>query len=137
MKKRFLSFALMTALVLSLCGWAAVAAETRASETIKLFTASATAGNNKGEIKIFYDMQATATADKLGVSSIVIRKADDSYVTTITGSVSNGLIRTDAARHRSSYTYKGDPDTSYYAVVTGFATIGSDSDSKSVKTNAV
>lgn len=137
MKKRILSLSVMATLVLSLCGGTAQAIQPRrASKTIALFTASASRGSN-GEVKIFYDMQANVTADELGISSIVIYKGDSTYVTTITGTVSNGLIRTDAARHRSSYTYYGDANTSYYAVVTGFATISPDTDSRTRTTDTV
>ncbi len=137
MKKRVLSFSLIAALALSLCSGAALATEGRASTTIKLYTASASKGDSAGEVKISYEVQAKSLADEVGISSIVIYKSDGTYVTTITGSVSNGLIRTSTTRHRSTYTYSGNAGTSYYAIVTGFATIGSDSDSKSVKTNAV
>lgn len=128
MKKRILSFGVMAALVLSLCGGAAFAA-VEASTTISLYTASASRGSN-GELKIFYDVQACGIASKVGISSIVIYKGDGAYVTTITGTTGNGLIIPDATRHRSTYIYEGDADTTYYAVVTGFATIGSDFDSK-------
>ena len=137
MKKRFLSFVLMTALVLSLCGGAAMAAETRASETIRSFTLSLAEGNSAGEVKIKFDVRATSIADEIGISSIVIYKADGSYVSTITGTKGNGLLLSDASRHNSSYTYKGTSGTSYFAKVTCTVTIGSSSDSKTLNTNEV
>lgn len=137
MKKRFLSFGVIMALMLSLCGGAAFAADVRASKTIRLYTASASKGSNAGELKIFYDVQANYSADEVGISSIQIYKSSGSYVTTIIGTTSNGLIRTSISRHRSSYIYEGESGESYYAVVVGFATIGSDSDSKTVTTDTV
>ena len=137
MKKRFLSFALMTALVLSLCGGAAVAAETRASDTIRSFTLSLVEGEGAGEVKIKFDVRANSTADEIGISSIVIYKTDGSYASTIMGTKGNGLILTNTSRHNSSYTYKGTSGTSYFARVTCTATIGSSSDSKTLDTNKV
>lgn len=137
MKKRVLSFTLVAALALSLCGLNVLAVEDRASKTISIFIISTPDTSGAGEFKISYDVQANHTADKVGISSIVIYKGDSSYVTTITGSVDNGLIRTNSVRHRSSYTYKGVPGESYYADVTCVSTIGSDSDNRTLTTDVV
>lgn len=137
MKKRILSFGIVVALALSLCGGAAFAVEDRASTTITMYTASAYKGDNSGELKIYYDVQAKNKASEIGISVIEIYESDGSYVTTITGTTGNGLIRTGTTRHRSTYIYEGESGASYYAIVTGFATIGSDSDSKTVTTTTV
>ena len=136
MKKRIVSVGLVIAVALSVCCGIAFAVETRASLTLTAYSASTLAGDNTGEVKINYDVRASDIADEVGVSSIEIYKSNGSYVTTITGKTSNGLIRTDATRHKSNYVYKGTSGTSYYAVVTVFATVGSDSDSREVKTNS-
>ena len=47
------------------------------------------------------------------------------------------LVRSNASRHRSTYTYTGTSGTSYYAEVTVFAKIGSDYDSRTVTTATV
>lgn len=137
MKKRILSLGIVAALVFSLCCVGASAAETRASTTLTLFTVSTSAGDNAGEIKINYNVQANKSADEVGISFIKIYKSDGTYVTTITGTTGNGLIRTGTTRHKSIYVYKGSSGTSYYAVVTGYATVGSDSDSRDVTTSTV
>lgn len=137
MKKRILSLGLVVAAVLSMCCVGASAVEPRASTTLFLVTASTSKGSNTGEIKINYDVQASKKADEVGVSSIEIYRSNGSYVTTITGTTENGLIRTGTTRHRSTYVYTGTSGTSYYAVVTGYATIGSDSDSREVSTSAI
>lgn len=123
--------------MLSMCFVGANAVESRASTTLYLFTASTSKGSNSGEVKINYDVYASQKADEVGISSIVIYKSDGSYVTTITGTTGNGLIRTGVIRHKSTYVYTGTSGTSYYAVVTGFATIGSDSDSRTVTTSTI
>lgn len=137
MKKRFLSFVLAVICMSSFCVGAAFATESRASTTLTNFPVSLVKGDKTGEIKIFYDVQAKQIADSVGVSSIEIYKSDGTYVTTITGSTSNGLVRNSVSRHRSTYTYTGTSGTSYYAEVTVFAKIGSDYDSRTVTTAAV
>ena len=137
MKKCFLSLGLAVALALSLFCATALAVENRASITLGGMTVTAVPGSNQGEIKISYDVKASGIADRVGVSSIKIYKSNGAYVTTITGSTENGLIRTNAIRHRSSYIYTGTSGTSYYAVVTVFADIGADSDSDEATTATV
>ena len=136
MKKRILFLGLAMTFALSLCCIAG-AAETRASTTLGLYSASSSKGSNAGEIKITYNVQTSKRANEVGVSSIKIYTSDDIYVTTITGSTSNGLIATNTMRHNSMYTYKGTSGISYYAVVTVFATVGSDTDSRVVETATV
>lgn len=137
MKKRFLSLGLILTLILTLCGGMALAAEPRASLTLSHYPVGVSKGEDEGEIDISYDVMASQKADEVGVSSIKIYKSDGTYVTTITGTVANGLIRTNAGSHRSTYTYEGTSGVTYYAEVTVFATVGSDSDSRTVTTPTV
>lgn len=137
MKKRFLSLGLVLTLMLTLCGGMALAAEPRASLTLSRYPIAVSKGENEGEIKILYDVMASREADEVGVSSIEIYESDGTYVTTITGTTGNGLIDTNTTRHRSSYIYKGTSGVTYYAEVTVFATVGSDSDSRTVTTPTV
>ncbi len=138
MKKHILFLGLAVVFALSLCCGFAEAAETRASITLSLFPISVSKGSpSSGEIKITYDVRASQRADEVGISSIKIYTSDDIYVTTITGSAANGLIAANTVRHNSMYTYKGTSGFSYYAVVTVFATVGSDSDSRVVQTDVV
>lgn len=136
MKKRIISLGLVVVFVFAMCCESAWAAETRASTTLGLFTASTSKGDNTGEVKINYDVRASKMVDEVGISSIEIYESDGSYVTTITGTTGNGLIRTDTTRHKSTYIYKGTSGVSYYAVVTGFATVGSDFDDRTVTTGS-
>ena len=45
---------------------------------------------------ISYDVQSNKLASSIGVETVDIYKADGSYVTSITGSTSNGLIETNS-----------------------------------------
>lgn len=54
-------------------------------------------------ISISYDVQSNKLASSIGVETVDIYKADGSYVTSITGSTSNGLIETNSDICKSYY----------------------------------
>lgn len=137
MRKRILSLGLIMIMALTFCGGMALAAEPRASSTLTYYPVGVSKGEDEGEVDISYDVMANKKADEVGVSLIKIYKSDGTYVTTITGTVANGLLRTNAFSHRSTYTYKGTSGVTYYAEVTVYAKIGSDSDSRTVTTPTV
>lgn len=137
MRKRVLSFLTAVMLAVSVCAVYAAAAETRASLTLSSYLVDAMPGDNPGEIVIPYDVCANQTADLVGVSLIKIYKSNGTLVDTITGTEDNGLLRASAIRHRSEYVYSGCVSgTSYYAAVTVYAKIGSNSDTGKVVTNS-
>ena len=76
-------------------------------------------------------------ASFIGVESIKIYKADGSYVTTITGTTSNGLVESNSDICKSFYDYKLTSGVSYYAKVKVFATVGSEYDSRTITTSTV
>lgn len=137
--KRTFTFALALTMVLTCFCGAALAAtlSPRASLTLSSYEVMLKAGSKSGEIRINYDVTASKLADSLGVSSIEIYKSNGSYVTTITGSTSNGLICNNDVSHMGVYSYIGTSGVSYYAKVTVFATVGSVSDSRTVTTSTV
>lgn len=124
-------------MLIGCCGGALAATDDmmRASVTVTYTQASATTGSNSGEVKITYQVRSSKTSSPIGASSIEIYKSDGSYVTTIRGTTSNGLMSNSATRKSGTYTYKGASGTSYYAKVTLSATAGSEHDSKTVTTN--
>lgn len=138
-KKRLFSALLVLSLLCSAVSVTAVAVEPRASTTLLSYGAVVAQGDNKGEIRITYDVEANKMASEVGVATLKIyRESDDVCMETITGTVSNGLLRADASRHRSSYTWtKGISGTYYYAVLTVTATIGSDTDTREYTTASV
>lgn len=138
--KRIFSTILMFCLLFSFCGSALAAdAEVFSSPTLSRYTAQLSRGSSSGKITISYRVGASAstTITSIGVSSIKIYKANGTYVTTITGTTSNGLVGRNASSHSGTYTYSGVSGTSYYAKVTMFATAGGINDSGTVKTNTV
>lgn len=138
-KKRLFSALLVLSLLCSVMGVTAVAVEPRASTTLLRYGATAAQGDNKGEIRITYDVEATKTASELGVATLKIyRESDDACMETITGTVANGLLRPNASRHRAPYTWtNGISGIYYYAVLTVTATIGSDTDTREYTTASV
>jgi hypothetical protein len=137
--KRTFTFVLALTMVLTCCSGAALAAtfSPQASLTLSYYEVVLLAGSKSGEIRINYDVGASKLADSLGVSSIEIYKSNGSYVTTITGTTSNGLVRNNSSSHMGVYSYIGTSGVSYYAKVTVFATVGSVSDSRTVTTSTV
>ena len=137
--KRFAVTLLALALAVTCAFGVAIAAtesgiSPRASLTITSTSVASYTGDNKGEVDFDYIIIPTRSADKLGVSSIVIHKPDGSTV-TITGITSNGLVGSGII-HAGTYTYKGVAGQSYYADITLFSTIGSNSDSRTITTQS-
>lgn len=138
--KRILTMPLALLMVISCCLTMASAADNalpRASLTLSGYAATMKAGSTSGELRISYDVAATMLANEVGVSEIKIYKANGAYVTSITGSTSNGLIRTSYNAHKGTYSYYGTPGTYYYAVVTVFAETATAYDSRTITTVAV
>lgn len=136
---RAISFALAFIITISCSGsvFATSSDMLRASPTLNSYSAILKTGSSSGVVRISYDVIANKNASSLGISSIVIYKSNGSYVDTITGTVSNGLIATNSVSHTSSYSYPGNSGTSYYAVVTVFATIDGVTDSRTITTNTI
>ena len=121
------------------CGTAYASADfdTRASYTLSGYSAELYSGSNKGEVYINYDVESSKLADSVGVKSITFYKSNGDYVTTVYGSVGNGLIGTKTCLHDGDYYYSLTSGVSYYAKVTIFATVGNLSDSRTITTSTV
>lgn len=136
--KHSIAMLLALALVLSCCLGIAAAAGSeitpRASLTIAKTSVGSYTGDNKGEVDFDYCIYPTEPADELGVSSIVIHCPDGSKV-KIFGTTSNGLIGSGNI-HGGTYTYKGIAGQPYYAEITLFSTIGSNTDSRTITTKS-
>ena len=112
-------------------------ADTQASHYLHGYTTYLFPGSSSGDIRLEYIISANSVMQSVGVSKIVVYKPDGSYVTTITGTVSNGLLGTSDAHHSGNYIYHGTPGTSYYFAVTVYAGDSTGSDSRTVTTNTV
>lgn len=139
--KRIVSFVLAFFLSLGSCLCTSFAVEgtaMRASPTIVRQGAGMDPGQEAKELRITSEITATRPVTQMGVSSIVLYKSDGTYVTTITGTTDNGLVKTSGIKYAGTYSYKNAVSGQYYyAEVTLFATIGSVSDSVTITTDTV
>lgn len=134
--KRGLSICLAISLTLILtCSF--ISASARASDYLTQYAATLVAGTETGRFTIYYDVTATRRSDSLGVSQVKIYRSDGTYITTITGSTDNGLIREDSGTHTGTYRAYGVSGNYYYAVVTIFAERDGGSDSREITTNTI
>ena len=136
MKRKWVSFILVMSFVCVLCGGVAVAAETRASDILSSYQVASDKGSGKGEFKVKFDVQADLSGT-IGVESIEIYKSNGEYVTTITGTTENGLMKSKSYSCSGTYTYTGSAGASYYAVVIISAQSGSIYDSRLITTKIV
>ena len=133
--KKLISCFLVCLMIFSCSSALAASMEPYASLSLRNTFATTSTGTRSGEIKISYQATANKTSSPIGASSIVIYKSDGTYVTTIKGSTSNGLMVNRNTSKSGSYTYKGSSGTSYYAIVNLAATAGSEYDSRNIITN--
>ena len=136
--KRFFSMILAIMLFTTCCSSTVLAAndiEPYASLTLSYYYVELSAGDSRGTLYIDFNVTSNKLADSIGVEEIKVYKSNGTLVSTIAGTTSNGLIRNNYNIHNSAYKYKGTSGTSYYAEVTIFATVGSDSDSRTITTS--
>lgn len=108
-----------------------------ASLTLSYYNADAVPGSS-GQICIDYNIRSNKLASSIGVSSIRFYQADGTYVATIMGTQSNGLVRINSSRNNGTYNYYPlISGVSYYAEVTLYAMAGSEIDSRTVTTSTV
>lgn len=91
--------------------------------------------NVGGKVTFTATVTALHTMDRLGVTRILIYKSDGTYVKTVYGSTSNGLLKDNRASFAGEYVYQGDANTSYYGVVYFTCRDENGSDSRHVTTN--
>jgi hypothetical protein len=111
----------------------------RASLCLDSYSAWATATGG-GNVQIDFDVSAVSLADKVGVTQIIIQRKSGSTWTnasTYSSTTTPNLLASNALFHCDDVTYGGTSGQQYRAIVTVYAKIGSDSDSKSVTTNTV
>lgn len=130
MKVRKRALCLILSGLLALAMYGSCLAATQASPTLFSYGVWAHTGENSGELDIHYIVEANKTADSLGISVLEIYRGNGTYVTTIYGTTENKLMAEGLATIDRVYTYQGEPATTYYAIATVEATIGSNYDSR-------
>ena len=134
--KKMISCLLVCVMLFSCCGSAfAAGSDTYASLSISSVSASMSTGTNPGEVRVIFSAKASKPASLIGASIITIYQSNGIRVATIYGSTANRLMASNTSSKSGSYTYKGTPGVSYYAVVTITASAGGETDNKTVTTN--
>ena len=135
-KKITLVFTSLVLLIVSLCQMAS-ATETspRASLYLDNYGAYLYEGTAKGTVRVEFTVSGTRRSDRVGVSKLSIYKGDGTFVTSVTGSVANGLLDEDTKAHLGKFTYYGEENTVYYMVLTMYAERDGGSDSRQYTTN--
>lgn len=136
--KKFFSCILIVSFLFTFSGSVlATSINEKSSSTLSEYNAKLISGNSSGDIKLIFTASSLTHANSVGISTIRLYKSNGSYVTTIVGTSTNGLLAKNALRHSGTYTYSGTSKTSYYAVVTFTATINGVTDTKSFTTNTM
>lgn len=129
---------IIAVLVLSMLFACTSIAQARASEYINTTLIDVSQGSRTGEIKINFSISAAVSTTRIGASSIEVYERNGDYVTTIWGNTSNGLISTAGGRYYNyTYTFTGDPGTTYYFIVNCYAGNSSGSDIRERETDLV
>lgn len=137
--RRIFTLLVVTVMVLCCFGTAYAANEEpyRASITLSRYSADLFRGDSSGKAIISYDVKSNSNASSIGVESIVFYTDDGNYVSTVTGTTSNGLVKTNDNHHNDDFECTLPSGNYYYAEVTIFARIGSAYDSRTVTTSTV
>ena len=138
--KRIISTLLTLTLVLGCCCvpvFASSSSVARASLILTQYSAILEAGENRNEIKVSFTVLTDRKAESLGVETIKLYKANGNYVSTINGTIENGLVATNNVYSCGTYVISLTSGVSYYAEVTIFADNGTVYDSRTVTTATV
>lgn len=133
--KRSLSFLTCALLICMLCCGGANAADTRSSDYLRSYNASLSTGSNSGELSLRFSANARSSMVSVGVSKITVYSSDGTFVKTISGSTSNGLLASNTSNHSGTYSISVTSGQSYYLQITFMAKNSSGSDSKTFTTN--
>lgn len=135
MYKKSLSLILIVALLLSVF---TVSVSARASYYFSSYSASLHQGSSSGKISVSYTVVSSAgTMNLIGISRIQVYKSNGTLYKTITGSTSNGLLKSSAFTTAGTYSISCASGTSYYCIVTVYASNSSGSDSRTIQTGTV
>ena len=137
--KRVLASVLLIGIIFSCSGMvSAVEIQPyRESPTLSSYAAKLFSGNGKGEITVSFEVNASRWADSIGVESIRFYTEDGDFMAYVTGTTSNGLVRTNYGIHDGDFDYTLPSGDYYYAEVTVFAEYKGVYDSRTVTTNTV
>jgi len=132
--KRYISLTLCLILMVSLFAFPTKAA-TYASDYLQNYNASLSTGSRSGQLDLLFSVSACDSMTTIGISSIAVYTAGGTYVKTISGSTSNGLLASNTFKHEGMYTISATPGQEYYLYLTFVARDAHGGDSKQYTTN--
>lgn len=132
--KRFIPLAFCLILMVSLFSFPAKAA-TYASDYLRSYDASLSTGSRSGQLNLQFSASARDSMSSIGISSVAVYTTGGSYVKTINGSTSNGLMASGSYSHRGAYSISVTPGQEYYLRLTFVARDSYSGDSKLYTTN--
>lgn len=115
----------------------AVSASTQASDYISWYSVGLSQGSSNGQLTLSYNIVGTGTMDTIGVSKIVVYKADGTKYRTIYGTVSNGLLEQNTFSALGVYHFTVATGYSYYCKVTFYSGKDGGYDTRTVTTRTV
>lgn len=132
--KRFISLTFCLILMVSLFSFPAKAA-TYASDYLQNYSAFLSTGSCSGQLNLQFSASACGSMSSIGISNVAVYTAGGSYVKTINGSTSNGLMASGSYSHKGAYSISVTPGQEYYLRLTFVARDSYSGDSKSFTTN--
>ncbi len=118
MNRRIIAAILMLALLTAMLAFPAAAQE-EVSTYFEYYNATLAPGSNQGRIVLSYSYKTSMGGiTKCGISMIKVYYASGAHYTTISGSTSNGLLRTTGGVISGSYTISCNAGDTFYCVVT-------------------
>ena len=132
--KRSIAMTICVILLVSLfCG--PVKAATYSSEYLYRYNGTLSTGNRSGELSLNFSTIARGAMTSIGISRFDVYSADGSFVKSVNGSTSNGLLASNTPSHSGAHTIKVTSGQRYYLEVTFIAKNSLGSDSKWTTTN--
>lgn len=138
-KKMTLVFTSLVLFIASLCqGADTIELSPRASDYLDGYSAYLYQGDTTGTVRVEFTVSANEKADRVGVSRLAVLavyKEDGTFVTSVTGTVANGLLKEGYKTHMGGYTFQGYSNQVYYMVLTMYAEFGGGSGTREYTTN--
>lgn len=96
---------------------AATSDSARASNYFFGYQATLSAVGN-GKLRIKGNVEAMSTMTSIGISYFRVYLEDGTFVTTVPGSTTNGLLTSNSDSYNGSFTYQAVAGNTYYVIVT-------------------
>ena len=116
--------------------YAADSNSARASNYFLSYDAQLSAAGN-GKLRISGTVDALSIMSSIGIAYFRVYLADGTFVTTVPGSTTNGLLVSNSDTYSGSFTYQAVSGNRYYVVVTFICRNASGYEYKNYRTNTV